>query len=309
MAILGTAFNNPKPEVIEVGIVEPADTMKALVQGHEVRVATGSIDYLESLQRQGEIKVILSADRPNHVLYQYDPSDRAAIRARDKLDEWIQAASGRVNPVTVINETVTLPGSRYVDFLVPGLLALSIMTSSLFGTGAVLVVSRREQLLKRYLVTPMRTTDYLLSHVVGRLFMLAVEGSAILIAARVFFGFKSQGHWGVLILLMVLGAAAFTSLAALLASRTSNMAVMNGLTNLIVLPMMLLSGVWFSRANFPDWLSQSASYLPLSCLTDGLRRVMLEGVSLVDLSGSISVLVVFTIVVFASAMRLFKWYD
>ncbi len=318
MAILGVSFNSPRIDPVEIGweVVGGNESLfnKEIYEGVRakpgVRVSVGEYGALSELLKQGVIKVIVRvSSQEKKVTYLYDPSDRDALRTRLAVDDWIQRLGGRQDVVEVSEQKMTLPGSRYIDFLIPGLIAFSIMTSSLFGTGAVLVVSRRENLLKRYLVTPMRASDYLLSHVVGRLFMLAVEVSAILIAGRLFFDFAPKGSWLSSLGIMILGAAAFTSFAALLGSRTSNMGVMNGFTNLFVLPMMLLSGVWFSRAHFPDWLRDLSDYLPLTALTEALRKIMLEGGSLGGLGPSIGVLLVFTCGSFIGAKMLFKWHD
>src|SRR5262249_46379769 len=155
---------------------------------------------------------------------------------------------------------------RYIDFLIPGLLGFSIMTSSLFGIGIVIVASRRENLLKRYLATPLKPHQYVLSHIVGRGFVLAVGLVAILLRGWLMFGFHVAGNLLTFIGFAALGAAAFTAIAVLCGSRTTSAAVMNGMTNLISLPMMIVAGVWFSRANFPDFLANAARFLPLTAL-------------------------------------------
>jgi ABC-type multidrug transport system permease subunit len=199
-------------------------------------------------------------------------------------------------------------GTRYVDFLVPGLAAFSIMTSSMFGVGMTIVVHRRENLLKRFLVTPMPRYEYLLSHIVSRLFILLSELASILIAAKLLFAFSLKGSLFDFAVISILGAAAFTTLGILCASRTTNTSTMMGITNLVMVPLMIVSGIWFSRANFPDWLTTLTAYSPLSALADGLRGVALEGKGLTLLGFESTILLVVCAVAALFAYRLFSWH-
>lgn len=316
MAILGFAFSGAKRERYGIGWLNAvsADSKAqvihdALARNDHIRLIEGDEAALHLSMIRGEILVTLAP--PTDVRdwhYQFDASNREATRAKTVLDDIVQTAAGRQDVIKVTEDYVTVPGTRYIDFLVPGLVALSIMTSSLFGIGATIVVNRRENLLKRYLVTPMQPTAYILSHVVGRSFILAIELAAILIAGFAMFRFQIQGNVISFILLAALGAATFTALAMLCGSRTSNMAVMNGMTNLISVPMMIMAGVWFARSNFPDWIADPAAFLPLTALVDALRRIALEGAGLASVSPQIMILSVYLVGATLAARRLFKWY-
>lgn len=314
MAILGFAFSKSGPESYGVGwsgaaALAPATApLKAAMETDpRVRLKTGSDDELETWLKRGDILIVV---RPTptgaHLLF--DPANRDSQRARAVVQDLVQRAAGRIDIATIDDEQISIAGTRYIDFLVPGLIALSIMTSSLFGTGMTIVSNRRENLLKRYLATPMRAGEYIVSHIVGRGFVLAIELVTILLASLLMFHFKSAGNLGTLVVFAALGAAAFTALALLCGSRTANMATMNGMTNLISLPMMILSGVWFSRGNFPGWIAEPARFLPLTPLVDGLRRIALEGATLVDVSFEVAVLAAYLIVCTIAAKTLFKWY-
>jgi ABC-type multidrug transport system permease subunit len=182
------------------------------------------------------------------------------------------------------------------------------MTTSLFGTGHTIVANRRENLLKRYMATPMQPFSYILSHIVGRGFILVVEIASVLGAAWLMYRFVPAGSMMNVVLVSALGAAAFTAIAMLFGARSSSLALVSGMINLATLPMMIVAGVWFSRSNFPDWISSSARFLPLTPLVDGLRRVALEGANLADISFEITVLGVYAIVAAVAAKLIFRWY-
>lgn len=314
MGILGAAFDHPRPVRVAVGWQAGANgdaasvVRDALARDPDVRLIEGEPAALATALRRGDAQLIVEPREAEPWRYVFDPANREAGRARLQIDALVQRAAGRVDPVATHDEPTEVPGTRYVDFLVPGLVALSIMTSSLFGTGAVVVVSRREHLLKRYLATPLRPSLYIASHILGRLFILAVELTTTLAFARVAFGVRSAGSLGAVVAVAVLGAMAFTALAMACASRTSNMAVMNGLTNLVTVPMMLVAGVWFGRGGFPPWLARLAEAMPLTALVDAMRRVILEGADLVAIGPQLGVLAAYLVVGAVSARVLFKWF-
>jgi ABC-type multidrug transport system permease subunit len=316
MVILGFAFSRSRPEVYGVGWPDAGATarppvaakvLETLRASEHVHLVTGDDAQLLLAQKRGDVQLVLRFldGQPS---YEYDPTNPQALQARRLVDDLVQTAAGRTDPLAGRDQQVAVPGMRYVDFLVPGLVALSIMTSSLFGTAITIVANRRDNLLKRYLATPMRPMDYLLSHIFGRGFILAVELTAILVAALVLFRFRIEGGLIPFVAFAALGAASFTALAILCGARSSNPASVNGITNLISLPMMIVSGVWFSRVNFPDWMASAARVLPLTALVDGLRRIALEGAPLSSLGFEIGVLVAYLVGGALAARALFKWY-
>lgn len=307
MAILGFAFSGTQRPVYTVGVIDAPPALAALSQSNEIIVKSGSPSEVEVWLRRGEV-VLAAAYDGKQVTYLFDPANRASLAARQVANDVLQRAAGRTDPITTADATQSIPGTRYIDFLVPGLIALSIMTTSLFGTGMTIVVNRRENLLKRYLATPMRPSAFIASHMVGRGIILGVELTAILLAAFLMFRFAPAGHLWDLVVFAALGTAAFGAISVLCGSRTSNAATMNGMTNLISLPMMLVSGVWFSRGNFPEWMSIPAGYLPLSALVDGLRRIALEGGNLGAVGKEALILLIYTVLAGTGAKILFRWY-
>jgi ABC-type multidrug transport system permease subunit len=316
MLILGFALSEESTERYGVGWSDKVDQprserileiKKALVMDDRIILRAGSEDEIATWMRRGDILVTVVPGADSTV-YEFDPVSRESRRARDVAQNVVQNALGRKDVSISIDQTVTIPGTRYVDFLIPGLLAFSIMSSSLFGTGMTIVSNRRENILKRYLATPMRPYEYIVSHIIGRGFVLAAEFAAVLVTGILIFSFHMEGNWLAFILLACLGTAALTSLALFCACRTSNTSTYNGMTNLIVLPMMLLSGVWFSRGSFPSWLVSFSDWLPLTPLVEGLRRIALEGATLVDVQSHVYLLIGYTLIFVVGAKSSFKWY-
>lgn len=314
--LLGHVLSGAKPESFPVGIKqESGDVLPTfwtkieaeLAKQPRLKVLRGDKQTLEQALGRGQIILYLDPSHPSGLAYHFDSANRQAAYARLWIDQTLQASQGAQPAITTMDVNVTAKGSRYVDFLVPGILAFSVMSTSLFGTGMVIVSNRRENLLKRYLATPMRPSLYILSHVLGRMVMLAVEASALLLTAYLVFDFRIAGSSLLFASVLVVGAAAFTALAIALGARTANVAFMNGLTNVIMLPMMILSGVWFARGHFPDWLHQLASYLPLTALVDALRKIALEGATMASLTRELSMLLGVALAATILATRIFRW--
>ncbi len=316
MIILGTAFSGKDSVKVHVGWINGQSTTvpgydfdipASLSSNSDIVLHRGDAPEIKLKQLRGEVAATVAVEGSG-LKISFDAASQEGANASSIINRTLQEAAGRTDPLTIGSEKITIPGSRYIDFLIPGLLALSIMTSSLFGTGMLIVSNRRENLLKRYLATPMKPHEYLISHIFGRTFIFAVEVATILLAGYLMFGFKNAGSYFSLLVFAFLGTAAFTSLAILCATRTANPATMNGMTNIISLPMMLVAGVWFSRANFPEWLGQIVQYLPLTALVDGLRRITLEGANISSLMFESIILIAYTIVSTVAATKLFKWY-
>jgi ABC-2 type transport system permease protein len=184
---------------------------------------------------------------------------------------------------------------------------MSILTSSMFGIGMTVVVNRRSNLLKRYLATPMRPGTYILSFIIGRGIILLFESLALLSVGALFFKFHIAGSIPLFFLLSVLGTSCFTALAFVVASRTSDTGLYNGVANLLILPLLLLSGVWFSRASLPVWLAEGTSWTPLVALVDGLRKIALDGAGFQQVWHEVAILALFTAFFVILARRLFRW--
>lgn len=316
MILLGLAFSNPKKEHYSIGIdqklkektdLSEQHVLNALEESPYLNVIYGEIETLKSLMRKNTIALAVSSTNYGYE-YLADNSNPEAIYGKRLVNDVIQSSLGRKDVIAATEKTLIMPGGRYIDFLIPGLLALSFLTTSLFGTGMTIVANRRENLLKRYLTTPMKASDYILSHLIGRMLILCIEMLGVLGAGYALFGFRIAGSLFDFFALSLLGTGAFTVLAILAGSRTKNTSAYNGFVNLMVLPMMILSGVWFSKSHFPDWLNQICNFLPLNALLDGLRQIALDGTSLKALSWESLILLCYIFLGGGFASRIFKWH-
>jgi ABC-2 type transport system permease protein len=219
----------------------------------------------------------------------------------------LQRAAGRTDSFVPREEKTSTPGARYVDWLLPGLLGITIMSDSLWGIGFSIVHARLRNLLKRLSATPMRRRDYLLGHALARLAFLVLETGVLLGAGRFLFGVPLHGPVWLVALVSALGALSFAGLSLLVASRVRTIEALSGLMNLIMLPMWIVSGVFFSSANFPDALQPVIRVLPLTALNDALRAVLLEGQPLPAIAPQVTALALWGGVSFVLAMRLFRW--
>jgi ABC-2 type transport system permease protein len=314
MAILGPAFSHQTRETFKIGFDTSTSSERGAVEilrglkgASTIKVFEKAPESLMTDLRRGGVQLIVRAVE-GHVEFQYDPLNRDSQRARVAVDNIIQVALGRQDPIPTQDRVIDVPGTRYVDFLIPGLLGVSILSTSIWGVGMTIVSNRKENLLKRLLATPLRAYDYILSHVIGRCVILLLEVGSQLLAAGLIFKFRVAGSLGTYFFFALLGAATLTAFGIMLGARTANTGAMNGIANLVSLPMMILSGAWFSRGNLPDWLAEATRFLPLSPLVDGLRSIALEGAGLADLTFEMAVLGGYFTVFSLVAARLFKWY-
>jgi len=240
-------------------------------------------------------------------VYRYDSTRTESRLARLQVDDAVQRARGRADPVRVEDERVTEPGARYIDFLIPGLLGMNLMGSGLWGVGFSVVQARTKRLLKRYMATPMRRSHYLLSFVLSRLVFLFVEVAALVGFGWWIFDVGVRGSFGAVAFITVLGALSFNGLGMLVASRARTIEAVSGLMNLVMLPMWILSGTFFSYARFPDAMQPFVRALPLTALNDALRAVMIDGSPLARLGTPLGIVTAWGVASFAVALQIFRW--
>ena len=239
--------------------------------------------------------------------YEFDHTNPDARNARMLADRAIQTAAGRREAVHVQNQLVHETGSRYIDFVVPGLLGMNLMGSAIWGMGFSIVESRQKKLLKRLVASPMPRWQYLASFLLSRLSMLVIEVAVFLGFARLVFGVPFRGSLWQLGLLCVLTSLAFCSLGLLVASRATTMETASGLMNLVMLPMWILSGIFFSASRFPAVLQPIVRALPLTAAIDALRGNMLQGMNLAQLTTQMAILLTWLVLAFVVALRIFRW--
>jgi len=308
---LGLAFRGRGPEPVVVGLLAGpgAASVERALGAAGIRVEHVDEAQARKRLRAGKVALVIApgATEDAPLTYRYDPTPAEARLARVAVDEAIQRAAGRKDPRAVRDAPVTERGSRYIDFLIPGLIGMNLMSGSMWGIGWVIVNMRVRKLLKRLLATPMRRRDLLLAQALARTGSVPLEVGAILLFARLAFDVRVTGSWAALALMSFAGALSFAGLAILVASRAENTETVSGLMNVVMMPMFVLSGVFFSAAHFPDVLQPALSLLPLTALNDGLRAVMIDGASLGAVARPLAVLVAWGAGSFALALRIFRW--
>jgi ABC-2 type transport system permease protein len=302
---LGIAFRNRPADVFQVGATTPQLT-QALASDKGLKAATMTETDGTRALATGTI-LLLVTNTPDGVSYKYDETNPDARTARMVADRAIQTAAGRREAVHVENQLVHETGSRYIDFVVPGLLGMNLMGSAIWGMGFSIVESRQKKLLKRLVASPMPRWQYLASYLLSRLSMLVIEVVGFLGFARLVFGVPFRGSMWQLGLLCVLTSLAFSALGLLVASRAKTMEAASGLMNLVMLPMWILSGVFFSATRFPAVIQPVVRALPLTAAIEALRGNMLQGTNLGQQTAQIGILLAWLLVSFAISLRIFRW--
>ena len=302
---LGVAFRNRPPDILQVGatttqLTQALNTDKGL-SSIAIDPAEGTHDLAT-----GRI-MLLVVQTPTGVVYKYDDTNPDARSARLLVDRAIQKAAGQKEAVASSNDLIHETGARYIDFVVPGLLGMNLMGSAIWGLGFSIVEARQKKLLKRFVASPMPRWQYLASFLLSRLVLLIIEVGAFLGFARAVFGVPFRGSLVELGALCVLTSLSFSALGLLVASRARTIEAASGLMNLVMLPMWILSGVFFSATRFPALLQPFVRALPLTAAIDALRGNMLQGTSLPQLTAPILVLIAWLLACFVVSLRIFRW--
>ena len=320
---LGIAFRHRPPERVAVAVAarrvpgdaiadaiaraEGASLVRALEADSGLRVRILDDTGAATALRTGAVALIVSPDGNGAVTYRFDPTRPDARAARLLADDRLQRAAGRQDPVARREQTVQEPGSRYIDFFIPGLLGMNLMGSGIWGIGFSIVTARNKKLLKRLVATPMSRVEYLLSFLLSRLLFLVVEATVILGFGRAVFGVPIRGSLLVVAALCLGGALAFSGLGLLIAARPKTTEGVSGLMNLVMLPMWIFSGVFFSAENFPRVIQPFVQALPLTALNDGLRATMLQGAGWGPVLPELAIIAAWMLASFVAALALFRW--
>lgn len=254
--------------------------------------------------KQGKTGLILEPIENGNMSYHFDPANADAKLSYIQLTDHFNNKSMNESEI----ETLKQEGTRYVDFLVPGLVAMGIMMSCMWGISYSTVDRRNKKLLRRMVATPMKKYNYVIAQVVSRISMGAVEAALLVLVTKWIFDIKITGSFTALILMFLAGNILFGGLAWLMASRTSKTQIANGLINVVVMPMMILSGIYFSYHNFPDFMVSIIKYLPLTVLADNIRSIFIEGAELTQVLPAFATLSIIGIILFTIGIRVYKWY-
>jgi len=257
--------------------------------------------------RIGEVALLVAPAGGDSAEYRFDPARNEARTARLLVDRALQRAAGTVGAIPVRDSYISERGSRYIDFVVPGLLGMNIMGSSVWGIGFAIVDARRKKLLKRFVATPMRRPHYLLSFLLMRLTLMIIEVSVITAFAALVFGVPLRGAIWQLALVAIASALAFGGIGLFIAARARTIEGASGLMNVVMLPMWVGSGVFFSASNFPNAIQPFIQALPLTAAVDAFRANMLQGGAWSAVGPELLILAIWFAIPFVAALRMFRW--
>jgi ABC-2 type transport system permease protein len=308
---LGIAFRSRPAEHTAVAVPASAPHAKQLaaVLRRDDRLTVRLLDDSAAARalRVGDVALLLARSDSGRLEYRYDDRRPESRTARLIVDDAIQRAAGRTDPIPVADRQVSEPGSRYIDFVVPGLLGMNLMGSGIWGIGFAIVDARRKRLLKRLIATPMSRPQYLASFVLSRLTWLVLEVGLLLGFAVLVFGVPVRGSFLELGVICLLSSLSFASIGLLLASRARTVEGVSGLMNLVMLPMWIFSGVFFSAARFPDQIQPFIQALPLTAVIDALRASILRGAGWQTVAPELGIVLVWMVASFVLALKLFRW--
>lgn len=316
--VLGMGFASKKPDAIEITVVQApgsdrvVEAIEKYAQENRPGLSPIRFQRLTKTQalkavREGETPLVVEPSGTAEVEFHYDPTRQEANAAYASVNDALQRAAGRSDPVPVSNQEITEPGSRYIDFLIPGLIGLNSLGGGLWGIGFLLVNMRIGKLLKRFAATPMPRRNFLLSLLGARLVFLIPDVAVLMALGMLVFKMPMRGSVVLLALTVVLGAFAFAGIGMLIASRAKSTEAVSGLMNMVMIPMWLFSGVFFRWQVFPKPMWNFIQALPLTQMVEALRGVILHGHSLVQIGGSLLILAAWGLVTFFLALRFFRW--
>ena len=321
---LGIAFRNKPADITSVVVIDNPGAQKTLAmlqspsdksspgksssnKNSAVRATVLDRDAALKAFHFGKFDLAIESHPDGSYTYYYDPARPESVLSRAEIDAQLQSAAGRKDALATSSQSSSEPGSRYIDFLIPGLLGMNLMNSGMWGVGFALVEMRQRKLLRRFVATPMRRSDFLLALASSRLVLMVIEVGLLLGFGVLVFHMRVQGSILSVILLGSLGAIAFGGVGLLTACRAQKIETVSGLINLVMMPMWIFSGVFFSYDKFPAMAQPFIKALPLTALNDALRATILEGVPLASQSGRLLVLAVWGGVSFVLALRWFRW--
>ncbi len=310
---LGIAFRNKPVEKVNVVFAqqEGSDALQALLkaapESQRFNMQVQPPDQAANSFRLGKVDLEILPDGKGGAEYVFDPARPESVLARNVVDDALQTAAGRKPVLPSSSRVNSEPGSRYIDFLIPGLLGMNLMGSGMWGIGFALVDMRQRKLLKRFVATPMRRSDFLLALASSRLILMILELFIVLGFGILMFHMRVMGSWPAIILVSCLGAMTFAGLGLLTASRAQKIETASGIMNLIMMPMWIFSGIFFSYERFPAKVLPLIRLLPLTALNDSLRAVILEGKTLASISHPLIVMCLWGGLTFLLAVRLFRW--
>ena len=307
---LGIAFRSSGPQRSMVGVEagpRAAVIARALEGAPDLSVRFFTPEEGRAALRRGKISVLVRSTAEGPPTLVYDPSRPETRLAQLVVVDALERAAGRRDPLALRSDTAVRPGARYIDFLLPGLIGLNLLGTGMWGIGFPVANARQLKLLKRLVATPMRRGDYLLSLMLARLVWLVLEVVAIVTFGWLVFGVQMRGSWAGFVTVNLVGAMVFSAMGLLVASRARTIEAVSGLMNVVMMPMWMLSGSFFSSDRFPAAMQPLVRALPLTAANDALRALMNEGASFAATLPHLGILLAWGIASFFLALKLFRW--
>ncbi len=305
---LGLAFRGEGTEAARIAVERGSAGERflgALQATAEIDLRLLTPAEAERALRQGDVALVVSG--ADALTYRYDPARSESQAARLLTDRAVQTAAGGTQPVRVTEDRERVPGSRYIDWVIPGLIGLNLLSTGMWGVGFNIVQMRQKKQLKRLVATPMRRRDFLLSQILARLVFILLEVPPLVLFAWLAFGVRVEGSLLALSAIVFLGAITFSGLGLLAAARARTIEGVSGILNLVMLPMFVLSGVFFAASRYPDAMQPVIQALPLTAFNDALRAVYGGATSLAGLGPEVLILLAWTVGSFVIALRAFRW--
>lgn len=302
---LGFAFRDKAPDKVPVAVLD-ASQLPALAKSPTLIPRVMNEAEAHEALRHGKVSLVI-ANTPGGVVYRFDPTRPESLAARRDADDALQRAKGRRDAIGTREEHVKEQGARYIDFLLPGLLGMNLMGTGMWGMGFTIANARMKKLLKRMIATPMRKTDYLLAQFLSRLFFLVVEVAVLVAFGWLVFGVRVSGSLLLLVLTCIIGGYAFSCIGLLTVSRAKTIEGVSGMMNLIMVPMWICSGIFFSYERFPDTIKPVIRALPLTLLNDALRAVINDAAGMAQLAPYLLGLIAWGVVTFVIGLKIFRW--
>jgi ABC-type multidrug transport system permease subunit len=308
--VLGFAFQPHAPAPVPVavvteGLITPREK-SGLEANPRLQVRTLDAEAADAALARGSVALIVRG-WPTAPVLRGDPTRPESELARLLVEQSLRQEVDGPSRISAKVENEDRAGSRYIDFLIPGLLGLNLLGAGMWGVGFNLVQMRTQNLLRRLMVTPMRKGEFLFGYLLGRFVLMLPEAAAVVAFGTLVFGVPLRGSLVALLLLVVVGGMMFSGLGCLVASRAKTIEGVAGLMNLVQLPMWLLGGSFFNNDHLEGVVHWAAEAMPLTHLNRALRDCMLEASGLGAVAVTLAALGAFGLLAFAVALKIFRW--
>ncbi|HEA26537.1 MAG TPA: ABC transporter permease [Ectothiorhodospiraceae bacterium] len=263
--------------------------------------------YIQFIPFDDQSSAIIKVERHQLDLLLNLPQQRYWINSTSPKGYVVEKMLSASGDTPLQQAVVTGKEIRYIDWLIPGVLGMNMMFSALFGIGFVIVRYRKNGVLKRLKGTPLSATEFLLAQIVSRLLLIILVSTLVFIVCDLILDFAMFGSYWLLFAVLILGALSLISMGLLVAARLKSDEVASGVANAISMPMMLLSGVWFSLEGAPEWIIAFAKLLPLTHVVEAARAIMLDGAGIAEIGLQLITLAIMTLLFLFIGVKLFRW--